>query len=136
MDLSGITLFGASAARLSWLNQRQSVLAQNVANSDTPDYMPNDLKPLNFRTALRDQSPGIGIRQTDDAHVASAKPNLSHRVDREREPYEVALAGNAVILEEQMMKINETAMDQRLATDIYRKYIGMVRIALGVGGGR
>jgi len=134
MDLSGMTLFGASAARLGWLNQRQGVLAQNIANSDTPNYRPNDLKPLDFRTALRGDRPGMGIARTDAAHMASAKRDTRHREAREREPYEVAPAGNAVIMEEQLMKMNETAMDQRLATDIYRKYVGMMRIVLGVGG--
>ena len=134
MDLSGMTLFGASAARLGWLNQRHAVLAQNVANSDTPGYQPFDLKALNFKAALRHERPGLDMARTDEVHVASAKPTLNHRAAREREPYEVSLSGNAVILEEQMMKINETAMDQRLATEIYRKYVGIVRIALGVGG--
>ncbi len=134
MDLSGMTLFGASAARLGWLNQRQAVLAQNIANSDTPNYRPNDLKPLDFRTTLRSDLPSRGIVQTDAAHIASTKRDVRHREARERQPYEVAPAGNAVIMEEQLMKMNETAMDQRLATDIYRKYVGMMRIALGVGG--
>ncbi len=134
MDLSGITLFGASAARLGWLNQRQSVLAQNIANSDTPNYRPHDLKPLDFRTALRNDQPRLGMARTDETHFASTKPDRRHREARHREPYEVAPAGNAVIMEEQLMKMNETAMDQRLAADIYRKYVGMVRIALGTGG--
>ncbi len=134
MDLSGMTLFGASAARLGWLNQRQAVLAQNIANSDTPDYWPKDLKPLDFRTAIRHERPGLGMVRTDEAHLASARSPLAHREARNREPYEVAPAGNAVVLEEQMMKMNETAMDQRLASEIYRKYVAMMRIALGVGG--
>lgn len=133
MDLSGMTLFGASSARLGWLNQRQAVLAQNIANSDTPNYRPNDLKPLEFRTVLRDDRPKLGMVRTDAAHVTSVKREGQYRETREREPYEVAPAGNAVVMEEQMMKMNETAMDQRLATDIYRKYVGMLRVALGVG---
>ena len=133
MDLSGITLFGAASARLGWLNQRQAVLAQNIANADTPSYRPNDLKPLNFREALKGGRPGVAIVRTDEVHVASAKRAGQHRETRERNPYEVAPAGNAVVMEEQMMKMNETAMDQRLSSDIYRKYISMVRIALGVG---
>ena len=133
MDISGITLFGASAARLGWLNQRQAVLAQNIANSDTPGYWPKDLKPMEFKTAIRHERAGLGMVRTDEAHIAASKSQRSHREARNREPYEVAPAGNAVILEEQMMKMNETAMDQRLATEIYRKYIGMVRVALGRG---
>lgn len=134
MDLSGITLFGASSARLGWLNQRQGVLSQNIANADTPQYRPNDLKPLDFRDALRGERQGMAMMRTDPAHVTVAKRGGHYRAAESREPYEVAPAGNAVVMEEQLMKMNETAMDQRLATDIYRKYVGMIRIALGVGG--
>ena len=36
--------------RMSWLNARQDVLSQNVANADTPGYTARDLKPLDFET--------------------------------------------------------------------------------------
>jgi flagellar basal-body rod protein FlgB len=45
--------------------------------------------------------------------------------------FEVAPDGNEVILEEQMAKSAQTALDHQLASNLYRKYVGMVRIALG-----
>jgi flagellar basal-body rod protein FlgB len=41
--------------RMDWLSQRQTVLSQNVANADTPNYQPRDLKTLDFRAELRGQ---------------------------------------------------------------------------------
>ena len=38
MDLNSIPLMSMLAKRMAWLNQRQSVLAQNVANVNTPNY--------------------------------------------------------------------------------------------------
>ncbi len=48
---------------------------------------------------------------------------VAQRVD------EVAPAGNAVDLEEQMAKVNETAIAHNLTTQLYRKYLNLVRIA-------
>jgi flagellar basal-body rod protein FlgB len=43
----------------------------------------------------------------------------------------VAPDGNAVVLEEQALKAAQTALDFQLTSNLYRKYLGMVRIALG-----
>ena len=48
MDLQNLTLFQMSEEKMRWLAQRQSVLSENIANANTPDYMPSDLKPLKF----------------------------------------------------------------------------------------
>ena len=45
--------------------------------------------------------------------------------------YEMAPDGNAVVLEEQMAKATQTALDHQLTSNLYRKYLGMVRLALG-----
>ena len=133
MDISRLTLFGATSARLGWLSQRQGVLAQNIANADTPNYQPMDLKPLDFRARLRVTEQKLRIARTDDQHINSPKSVRRHRENEQREPYEMAPAGNSVVMEEQLMRMNQTAMDHELATNIYRKYLGMVRIALGQG---
>ena len=48
--------------------------------------------------------------------------SFAERVDRD--PYETAPAGNAVVLEEQMAKLNHTAVSHRLASELYRKHLG------------
>ena len=39
MDLSKIPLLGMVTKHMDWLNQRQKVISQNIANSDTPDTL-------------------------------------------------------------------------------------------------
>ncbi len=48
-----LDLFQAIAKRMSWLGQRQNVLSQNVANADTPNYVPQDLKEGPFARQLQ-----------------------------------------------------------------------------------
>ncbi|MGH6912734.1 MAG: flagellar basal body rod protein FlgB [Geminicoccales bacterium] len=129
------TLFQLISARMTWLGQRQVVLSQNLANADTPDYRPRDLKEADFaRLAgqLGGRAGRVRLATTDPLHVEGA---AVARLALEGRPvdsgYEVAPAGNAVILEEQMAKATQTALDYQLTSNLYRKYLGMVRIALG-----
>src|SRR5437868_528271 len=60
--------------RMGWLSARQNVLAQNVANVDTPGYAAKDLKPINFEDILSgattpSQFSG-GMRTTNARHIA------------------------------------------------------------------
>ena len=52
-ELGNLGLFQVVKKRLNWLGQRQEVLAQNIANADTPNYRSSDLKPYNFKELLR-----------------------------------------------------------------------------------
>ena len=38
MDFGKLPIFDVLARRMGWLGQRQEVLAQNIANADTPGY--------------------------------------------------------------------------------------------------
>ena len=55
MDIQGIGLFRMISQQLRWLGQRQEVLSQNLANSDTPGYQARDIEPMAFGDALRQE---------------------------------------------------------------------------------
>ena len=46
MTLDDIPVFAMLRNRLGYLADRQQMIAQNVANSDTPGYTPRDLRPF------------------------------------------------------------------------------------------
>jgi len=52
MDIGHIPLFAAFSKRMAWLTARQTVLAENVANANTPGYMAKDLKELDFKNRI------------------------------------------------------------------------------------
>ncbi len=134
MDLNKIPLFDAVRKRLDWLSQRQEILAQNIANSDTPKYRPHDLKPFNFKSLVDRERMQLGVRVTSVNHITGKPQRLRNFNEVEtRKPYESTPNGNAVILEEQMMKINETNISYKLTSDLYKKHTRMIQIALGRG---
>lgn len=139
MDFSKLPLFTAMTRRMTWLGQRQQVLAQNIANADTPGYAAQDLKEPSFNDLLRGSSTtGAGgaklmMASTQPGHLGGAnpaKPTIEKVSDSEKKT-----SGNTVVLEDQMMKVSKTAMDFQLTTNLYRKHLNMIKTALGRGGG-
>ena len=132
MNLNKIPLFAMLNERMSWLNQRQQVLANNIVNADTPGYKPNDLAQVNFEKLARNASRGIALAGTDAAHLASgARASGPFRITEQEGVYEMTPSGNAVVLEEQLMKVSQTVMDHRIMAGLYSKHLGMLKMALG-----
>ena len=131
MDLRNLAIFSMATRRMSWLGKRQEVLAQNIANSDTPRYRPQDLKAQEFRKFLRPSIPRTQLATTQANHVLPPRGTPEFRSLKDKETYEVAPSGNAVVIEEQLMKVTETQGDYRLVTNLYQKHLSMLRAAIG-----
>ncbi len=132
MNLNKIPLFAMLTDRLSWLNQRQQVLAHNIANADTPGYKPRDLAPVNFEKLANDASRRVSIVGTNVQHlVGGARSRAPFRVSAQTDSYETTPSGNAVVLEEQLMKVSQTVMEHRITAGLYAKHMGMIRMVLG-----
>jgi flagellar basal-body rod protein FlgB len=135
MDWSTTSPFGVIKERLAWLGQRQQVLARNIANADTPGYVPHDLEPLRFQDMLHRSAVPVRVATTDPGHLGGSARPATEFVEREqRDMAEATPAGNAVDLEEQMAKVTETAVSHKLTTQLYRKYLGLVRMAASARG--
>jgi flagellar basal-body rod protein FlgB len=135
MTTQNIGLFKALTAKMDFLDQRQKVLSRNVANSDTPNFKPKDLLPVDFGRVLVEATGDPRVRpvSTHASHIPSYNEVEDPKNRGQRQVYEVAPAGNAVILEEQLLKAGENQMDYNLMTTLYQKHVGMMRIALGTG---
>lgn len=135
MDLGNLGLFKLMSRKMDWLTQRQDVLSQNVANADTPQYKPHDLKPFSFRDALSDAR-RLTPTATNASHLSgTVAQGGSAQEQRDRNPYETAPDGNAVVIEEQMMKVGQNAADYQTVLNLYRKQVTMIRTALRGSGG-
>ena len=132
MDLGSSPIFALIGRRMSWLTQRQTILAHNVSNSDTPAFKPLDLTKESFRKMLSgERVHAIRMAQTSASHIMPVRHSDEFRKDKSKDTYETALAGNAVVLEEQLMKVSETQGAYNLATNLYRKHVAMLKLAIG-----
>lgn len=138
--LESIGLFRGIMTKMNWLDQNQQVIAQNVANSDTPGFRPRTLKAVNFESYLgaslsRDKGlPQLGIETTDGQHMGlggvPAKGDAPSRLTKQKAIYEASPDDNGVVLEEQLFKANENSMQYQIATNLYRRNAGMIRAVL------
>jgi flagellar basal-body rod protein FlgB len=147
MDLSNFAVFGLIRKRMGWLTDRQTVLAQNLANADTPNYAAKDLSEPDFKRVL--EAYGIGTRKpaaglaaaragataggpvklaaTNPGHIRPPMPEgrvtpIGAKGGAERSP-----AGNDVSVEDQVSKVTETQMDYQLTANLYRKHLAMIK---------
>lgn len=125
MDPSGLALFSLAERRLSWIGRRQEMLAQNIANADTPRWQVRDLKP--FASLLPETRHSMPA-QTDPRHFSGAgsSPSRPTRVHGERAP-----DGNGVALDVELAKVAETESAHALTTGLYGKYLALFRVAAG-----
>lgn len=129
-----LTLLAMAKRQMDWAARRQEVLAENVANADTPGYRPKDAKPLDFKQALQ-RSTAVQPAATHPRHVATSPLLDATNIEVVSLPPEASPDGNAVMLEDQMQKVGETRSAYELAATLFQKNIRMLKTAIGRGGG-
>ncbi len=131
MAIIDVPIFNMRRTRLDWSQQRQKVLAENVANADTPNYRARDLQPLKFE--LPGQASGVlpvSPAQTGAGHVAGTAEGGS-RFRTTTDNYDVGPTGNAVSLEDEMMKVAANQIDFQAVTALYTRSLNLLKTALG-----
>lgn len=135
MDPTQIPVFQALKQRMSFLNARAGVLAENVANVSTPGFVPRDLDTGAFEAALQSQLARTGAPLPPALRIAQAQAGVGGQATamqftpRERPGAETTLDGNGVIVEEEMMKVSQTRMDYEAAAGLYQKALSLLRMA-------
>lgn len=132
MAITDIPIFSMLRTRLDWAQTRQRMLAENVANSDTPNYRARDLAPLSFpepsKIATATVS-NVNLARTEGGHFGLIGGNS--RFAESKAGYDVRPTGNAVNLEEEMMKVAANQMDYQAASALYTRSLGLFKTAIG-----
>jgi flagellar basal-body rod protein FlgB len=137
MNVSEIPVFTALREKMSFLAARQRVLSENVANASTPGFVPKDMDAKAFNEALAgqlEQDIGAKIWRTAGAHIT---PGLTRGLNGEfrakADPdSDVTLDGNAVVLEDQMLKVSQTRGEYETAVALYQQGLSLLRMAVKV----
>jgi flagellar basal-body rod protein FlgB len=137
MTLDDIPLFSMLKSRLGYLNERQQVISENVANSDTAGFTPRDLAAFTV-------SDGTSAGQLPMAPVegnaafltptAAQSPDGSSWKPQASPDSETRLDGNQVVLEEEMMKMTEARMDYETTIGLYEKSMNLIQLAIRAPG--
>jgi flagellar basal-body rod protein FlgB len=128
MPITDIPILSMLRERMQWQQARQQVLAENVANADTPDYQAKDLAPLDFSQELK--AAALPMVRTNPGDIAAASDSTSRFASGGEGPYEIRPRGNAVSHEEEMMKVASNQMDYEAATEMYTHSLNLIKLAV------
>jgi flagellar basal-body rod protein FlgB len=132
MSINDLPELSALRTRMQWHQQRQKVLAENVSNSDTPNFKPRDLVAPTFDRKGNVSSTALGgslaMMRTSATHMTSPGGTESFDVNG-KAGFQTRPAGNAVNLEEEMMKVSANQMDYAAMTQLYGRSLGLLKIA-------
>lgn len=137
------TLLGGITTQMRYLAGRQRVLAQNIANSETPGYKARDLAAPDFASLVAAQgsagvprvvAPAVSIT-SGMAALGGVQPDGGGGVVLDRAVTETKPDGNNVTLEDQLLKMGQVQADFAAMANLYHKQLAMMRTALGRNGG-
>jgi len=126
MPISDIPILSMLRTRMQWHQERQRVLAENVANADTPNYRARDLAPPDFQRAL---TTSLALVRTEPGHIGSSGGG-SQFADSGDPHYEVRPRGNTVSHEDEMLKLAGNQMDYDAVTSLYTRSLALIKMAI------
>ena len=132
MPITDIPILSMLRQRMEWHQERQRVLAENISNSDTPNFKPRDLVEPKFNSGASAAGPmgSLAMMRTSAGHIAPSAGSGGF-AQNTRAGYETRPAGNAVNLEDEMLKVSANQMDYAAATSLYSRSLGLLKTAIG-----
>ncbi|MDQ0471422.1 flagellar basal body rod protein FlgB [Labrys wisconsinensis] len=135
MAFADIPLVDMLKTRMRWLEARQKVLAENVANAETPGYRERDLKPLGFGDLVAGgvSTGAVTAMRTSPMHISTGQGDEQSFGAAREKTFETTPDGNSVVLEDEMTKVAETQQDYQVASLLYTKSLGLLKMAVKGG---
>ena len=132
MAMGDLPLFSAMKQKMQWHQTRQSLLAENVANAETPGFNRRDLKAYSFKEAIGPFSTTQVSTATTNAKHLQISVSSNTGFDAQRmNSFEITPEGNSVTLEDEMMEVTANQLDYQIITTLYSRSLGLYRKALG-----
>jgi len=124
-----LTVFETAYAMAVHASQRQAVIAQNVANADTPGFVGRDLVPFQ-EVYASDGANRSFQRATREGHLLGGSPENLEGIMREDRTL-ASPDGNTVSLETEMLRATDANRQYDRSLAIYRSALNILRSSLG-----
>ncbi|MBB4377734.1 flagellar basal-body rod protein FlgB [Bradyrhizobium sp. CIR48] len=127
MDQNGavvgpLYLFELASSQARYLELRQSTIATNVANANTPGFKARDVEPFN---KVLDGLP-MRLAMTSPSHMQLAAAETDTRATAKKDSWEVVHSGNSVSLEQEMIKGSDVSRDYSMNSAVVRSFHRML----------
>jgi flagellar basal-body rod protein FlgB len=124
--LSQIYLLQLASQQAKWLSARQTMIANNIANANTPGYLAKDIQP--FSDVLNQTQ--ITMATTNPLHIVPASEEFEATRSNESDSWDTTVSGNSVSLEQEMMKEGDINRSYTLNNNIKRVFHQMMMSVL------
>lgn len=119
-------LFGLASRHAQWASVRQTAIAGNIANANTPGYKAVDAVAFD---AVMNQTQ-LSMTRTSASHLQVATVDVPTRTLAADDSWGTNNSGNTVSLEQEMLKAGEVNRAYTLDTSIVRSFHRMVLTSL------
>ncbi len=117
-----VYLFDLASQQARWLTVRQAVIAENVANANTPGYVAKDIGE--FQDVF--DGAQLQLAATNPAHLGTDPLDPASAAQSEEAPWEVVHSGNSVGTEKEMMKAGQINREYSLNTSVVKAFNQML----------
>ena len=124
-----LEIFQLSYAMASHAAARQSIVAQNMANADTPGYVARDTETFKDMVEQSGRTTAGAMRSSRKGHIGQGFVAVSANTNTSTS--DSSPNGNSVSLEEEMMKAVEVQRQHDRALAIYKSSLTVLRATLG-----
>lgn len=124
--MENITLLKLASAMARHGAARHNLIAQNVANADTPGYRARDVQEFSAMV-----NEGFTARATRPEHVGRSSGGGAVAPEIRTLELPESPNGNSVTLEDQALRAVEAQGQYALALTVYSKAMDILRIGLG-----
>ena len=121
-----VNLFDLAAKQSQWLSVRQSAIAGNIANVNTPGYTAGDVEP--FEKVL--DRTAVSLTATQAGHLGTAATNAGFTVKPEEPTGAIMPSKNTVVVENELLKAGEVRRSFELNTAIVKAFHSMMMMAV------
>ncbi len=135
MDLKNLTVFKLANQNMNYLAAKQKVIAENIANAATPNYLAKDIEKPQFLAEMEEQRSSLKMVVTNPKHfaelvsVSKGRDANGFRVYTPQPKDALTIDGNGVILEDQMNEASKASSEYKRMVTIYNTYKNMLSVA-------
>lgn len=134
MDLKNLTVFNLANQNMRYLAAKERVIAANIANASTPNYVAQDIEKPSFLDNLTVRKTPVEMTMTNKKHLSGLASDVksqsgSYRVFNPVPKDGLTIDGNGIILEDQMNEASKASSEYKRMITIYNSYKNMLSIA-------
>ncbi len=115
-------LFDVASRHMTWLAERQSVTAANIANANTPGYRAREVNP--FSSYL--EGPSVALTATSPMHMSLPENELRAAGTRAGTGWSSSHSGNNISVEKELMTASSSSRMMNIDASIVRSFHRML----------